>query len=60
MLQSSFHFWAECMKNLQNYLKQPEPDYGEVADPALFTTKGGTAVVNSWIQEDIGEPLIKR
>ena len=47
-------------ENLQNYLKQLEPDYGEVADPALFTTKGGTAVVNSWIQEDIGEPLIKR
>ena len=48
------------MKILENYLRQPEPDYGEVADPALFTSKGGTAVVNSWIQEDIGEPLIKR
>ena len=50
MLQSSFHFWAKCMKILENYLRQPEPGYGEVADPTLFTSKGGTAVVNSWIQ----------
>ena len=42
-----FPFLSQMHENLQNYLKQPEPDYGEVADPALFTTKGGTAVVNS-------------
>ena len=58
MLQSSFHFWAKCMKILENYLIQPEPDYGEVAHPALFTSKGGTAVVNSWIQEVIGNCLL--
>ena len=46
------------MKILENYLRQPEPDYGEVADPALFTSKGGTAVVNSWIQEVIGNCLL--
>ena len=60
MLQSSFHFWAKCMKILENYLRQAEPDYGEVADPALFTSKGGTAVVNSWFQEVIGDYLIIR